>query len=167
MAARSNQRFRYSLNNRCTIAVASALVASFVHAAGNPEATTQTVGGTLKVAGEWNAGQSLTLNGKSIPGVESDFLTLKQTLRVAGNDVVLVMKGNAGSCCNTYSTLIFVSVAPSGRATVSDGMDSGEDGLADVKANGDQLAVTTETADGRRKKTHRYTYVNGRVSAAK
>ena len=142
--------------------------------ANDPETVVKTAGGILRVvADQSEQPPHLTLNNRLVAGTEGgDFQEIKQTFHLGLNDIVLVMKGNTGTCCNTFSELYFVTVTPAGEATASTGKDSvpiesGEDGSAEVEVSGDQLSVTTVTANGRRQKTHRYVFANGKVTVSK
>jgi hypothetical protein len=150
------------------------LTCAVASAADDPETAMKTVGGELRVAGDVLSpnGQKLTLNKKTIPGTDGEVVALKQRFHVGDNDIILVMNGSVGACCTEFSSLYFLTVTPTGKAMASTGNDSIDidaDGLgsADVKVDGNQLLITTVTVDGRRKKTHRYIFANGKVAASK
>jgi hypothetical protein len=138
----------------------------------DPSETLKTVGGVLRVVNHY--GRRVTLNNKDVyyekTGGEvlgGDHVSLTQKFSVAGNDVVLVSINCGGSGCGGSSSLYVATITPAGKVTVSDAMEANEDGDADVKVTGTTLMLTTKTYDGRRSKTHRWVYANGKVAKAK
>lgn len=139
----------------------------------DPEAVMKTVGGILRVV-DSDEGQHLTLNNKEVLDTRDSRgavfgdarIRLRQKHQISGNEVVLVQTNCDGTACN-FSTLSFLTITPAGKYTVSDGMDADEEGWADVKLVGSTLSVTTKTYEGRRSKTHRWVYSNGKVAKSK
>lgn len=142
----------------------------------DPERVMKTVGGVLQVAGE--AGEKrLLLNKKPVTYMDGtnkseladDIIVLQEKYRLKGNDIVMLYTACSGSSCS-YSSVYFVTVTPAGKATVAGSIEAGEGGLAkeEVKVVGDTLAISSTTfISPRKKKTERWTLVDGKLDRSK
>jgi hypothetical protein len=127
----------------------------------------QTVGGTLKA--HEGVPSYITLNGKKLAKIEFlDHLQFTGKYSIAGKDVVMVQEQCGGSACGSFMALYLLTVEPNGKMALSSSMDTDGDGFNKVvEAPPNALRIETRTVDGRRTKTLRWTYTNGKVTAAK